>query len=99
MMRRPIWLGAGVVIGVGATVGAEAKVKRAAESAVRKLTPEQMAASARHAARKLQSRVSSAIDAGREARAQREDELWRELDGDGREPAHAPLRRPLNSAR
>jgi len=32
---------------VGATVWAEAKVKRAAESAVRKLTPEQMAASAR----------------------------------------------------
>jgi hypothetical protein len=74
-MRRPVWLAAGVALGVGGTLWAERRVR----TAVARLTPEQVAAGARDSVRQLGGRVRSAVEAGREARSAREEELWEEL--------------------
>lgn len=76
-MRRPVWLAAGVVIGVGGTLWAEQRVRRAVD----RLTPQSMAGEARRSARQLGERVQSAVAAGREARERREDELWASMGG------------------
>jgi len=65
---------------VGGTLWAEQRVRRAARLAAGRLAPEQVAAGARESVRQMGDRVRSAVDAGREARASREAELWEELD-------------------
>ncbi|MGO9455480.1 MAG: hypothetical protein ACLP62_00330, partial [Acidimicrobiales bacterium] len=76
MMRRPVWLAAGMALGVGGTLWAEQRVRRAARRAAGRLAPEQVVAGARQSVRQVGDRVRSAVDAGREARATREAELW-----------------------
>jgi hypothetical protein len=78
-MRRTWWLGAGVAMGVGGTLWAEQRVRRGIEEVVDRLTPQHLAGSAVASARSLGVRVRVAVDTGREARAQREDELWQDL--------------------
>jgi hypothetical protein len=79
-MKRPVWLVAGVALGVGGTLWAEQRVRRAARKAVERFTPEHVAAGARQSVREAGDRLRSAVDAGREARAEREAELWDELE-------------------
>jgi hypothetical protein len=78
-MRRTWWLTAGVAIGVGGTLWAEQRIRRGIEEVVELLTPEHLAGSAVASVRQLAVRVRVAVDTGREARAQREDELWQDL--------------------
>jgi hypothetical protein len=80
MMRRPIWLAAGVALGVGGTLWAEQRVRRAARQAAARFAPTHVAAGARQSVLQMGDRVRSAVDAGREARAAREAELWDELE-------------------
>jgi hypothetical protein len=94
-MRRPVWLAAGVALGVGGTLWAEQRVRRGVRQAVAKLSPDQMAAGARDSVRLLGDRVRGAVDAGRAEAARREDELWDELEG---RRAPTPLR-PTTAAR
>ena len=68
-MRRPVWLAAGMALGVGGTLWAEQRVRRAARRAAGRLAPEQVAADARQSVRQVGDRVRAAVDAGREARA------------------------------
>jgi hypothetical protein len=78
-MRRTWWLGAGVAMGVGGTLWAEQRVRRGIEEVVDRLTPQHLAGSAAASVRSFGARVRVAVDTGREARAQREDELWQDL--------------------
>lgn len=102
-MRRPMWLAAGVALGVGGTLWAEQRVRRGVRQAVAKLSPDQVAAGARDSVRQLGDRVRVAVDAGREERARREDELWEELEGwqspsPGRAPASGRAGVPRRTA-
>ncbi len=74
-MRRPLWLAAGAALGVGGTLWAERRLRRAAE----RLTPPSLAAEAGRSVRRLGDRVQAAVAAGREERERREAELWAEL--------------------
>jgi hypothetical protein len=81
-MRRPVWLAAGVAIGVGGTLWAEQRVRRQVRRLSERLRPSGLVEGAR-------GRVRAAIDAGRTERRRREEELWHELDG-GPRPHAAP---------
>jgi hypothetical protein len=84
-MRRPVWLAAGMALGVGGTLWAEQRVRRGLRRATERLTPEHVAAEARASARQLGGRVRDAVDAARQAHDTREAELWEDLDA-GRLP-------------
>ncbi len=80
-MKRPIWMAAGVVLGVGGTLWAERRVRKGVQQVVAKVSPEHMAAGARDSARHLGERMRAAVAVGREERARREEELWEEIEG------------------
>jgi hypothetical protein len=80
-MRRPVWLAAGVAVGVGGTLWAEQRVRKGVRQAAARLSPDQVTAGARTSVRRLGDRVRVAVDTGREERARREEELWAELGG------------------
>ncbi|MGH9091789.1 MAG: hypothetical protein ACRDZR_10505 [Acidimicrobiales bacterium] len=90
MIRRPLWLGVGVVVGVGGTLWAERRVRRAVE----RLVPESVAEEAGRSVRRLGDRVQAAVAAGREARDRREEELWSELDRRLPDASQIPARSP-----
>ena len=93
-MRRPVWLAAGMALGVGGTLWAEQRVRRAARRAAGRLAPEQVVADARQSVRQVGDRVRSAVDAGREARAVREAELWDEFGARAGPPPEVGGTRP-----
>jgi len=80
-MKRPMWMGAGVLLGVGGTLWAERRVRKGVQHVVAKVSPDSVAAGARDSARQLGERMRAAVDAGREERARREEELWEEIEG------------------
>ncbi len=96
MIRRPLWVATGVVIGVGGTLWAEQRVRRGLQQAADRLTPQHVAAGARDTVRGLGTRVRGALEAGRDERDRTEAELWEGLEG-GRPPA--PPRGPGGPAR
>ena len=79
-MRRTWWLAAGVAAGVSGTLWVENRVRRGIEEMTERLTPEHLAGNAVASVRQMGVRVRTAVETGREARAQREDELWQGLD-------------------
>jgi hypothetical protein len=79
-MGRPAWLAAGVVLGVGGTLWAEKRVRRAVRQVADHLTPSHMVGDAAASARAVGARVREAVASAREERARREAELRRELD-------------------
>jgi hypothetical protein len=98
-MRRPTWLAAGVVLGVGGTLWAEQRLRRRVRQAVQRLSPEQVAGGAVDSVRQLGDRVRVAVETGRQERERRETELRDDL-ADRWAPRHArpPARRPVTSA-
>ncbi len=87
-MRRPLWLGAGVALGVGGTLWAERRVRRTVRRATDRLTPQYATTRARARAAELGDRVRGALAEGRSARDRREAELWGDLDPPGGQRAH-----------
>ena len=81
MMRRPVWLAAGVALGVGGTLWAEQRVRRTLRRAAQRLTPEHAAFQAKERAARTGQRLRAAVEEGRSTRARREAELWVELGG------------------
>jgi hypothetical protein len=92
VIGRPLWLAAGVAVGVGGTLWAERRVRRAVD----RLTPESVAAGAGRSVRRLGDRVQAAVAAGREARDRREEELWADLGGRPPEPPPVPAGRAVD---
>jgi hypothetical protein len=89
MMRRPTWLAAGVAIGIGGTLWAEQRVRRRVRQLSDRLRPQGLVDQARDRGDAARARVRAAIVAGRVERERREEELWRDLDGEAR-PHTAP---------
>lgn len=95
MVKRPMWLAAGLVIGAGGTLWAERRVRAGARRLMDRLSPEHVTAGSWGTARKLGGRVREAVDAGRAERGRREEELWQELGARLGPPAdRSPLRPP-----
>ncbi len=82
MIRRPLWLGAGVALGVGGTLWAEQRVKRQVRRLSAALTPEAAASELRRSARSAANRLRAAVDDARVERLRREAELWTDIEGD-----------------
>jgi hypothetical protein len=85
-MRRTFWLATGAALGVGGTLWAEQRVRRSVQQAADRLAPQQLAAGARTTVRQASERLRLAIEAAREERARREDELWGDLHAEGLAP-------------
>ncbi len=79
MMRRPMWLGAGVVLGVGGTLWAEQRLRRRLRRAVALLSPGVAGSEAAHAAREMGGRLRDALDVAKAERRRHESELWRRM--------------------
>ncbi len=91
-MRRPVWMAAGVALGVGGTLWAERRVRRAVRQVGDRLAPSNAAAGARALAGGAGHRLREAVEVGRDERARRERELWLQLDDDAA-PVQSPSRR------
>jgi hypothetical protein len=78
-MKRPLWLGAGIALGVGGTLWAEQRVRRQLRRAVAVLSPGGAADAASRSARQAGDRVRVAVGAARLERSRREAELWASL--------------------
>jgi hypothetical protein len=98
LMRRPMWLGAGIVVGVGGTVWAEQRVRRRVRRTLAWLSPAVARSEAADAARELKGRVRDALDVARAEQRRSEAELWRRMGEPppGRHP-HARSSRVLPS--
>lgn len=88
MIRRPIWLGTGVVIGVGGTLWAQQRLRRAVENAKANLSPDHVARSAARSAQRLPGRLRAANAAAASERRRSEWEL-RQRFASGGEPVRA----------
>jgi hypothetical protein len=93
-MRRPIWLGAGIALGVGGTLWAEQRVRRRVRRAVEALSPAVAGNEALRAAREMGDRVRDAVDVARAERRRHEAELWRRMGEVPPERAHVRRARP-----
>lgn len=76
MIRRPLWLGAGVVIGVGGTLWVEQRVRRRVRSAIDLLSPAVAGNETLQAARDLGDRVRGAWHSARAEQRRHEATLW-----------------------
>lgn len=79
MIRRPMWLGAGIVLGVGGTLWAERRVRRQVRRATELLSPSVAGSEAVQAARAMGGRLRDAVHVARTERRRREAELWRRI--------------------
>lgn len=79
MMRRPLWLGTGIALGVGGALWAEQRVRRRVRRAVELLSPAVAGNEALQAARQVGGRLRDAVDAARAERHRHEAELWRRM--------------------
>jgi hypothetical protein len=79
MMRRSFWFATGVAIGAGGTLWAEQRLRRRVRQATSRLSPDRVVLETIEGARRLGDRVSGAVAAGRQARAERELALREEL--------------------
>jgi hypothetical protein len=81
-MRRAWWLATGAALGAGGTLWVERQVRARLEAARQRLAPSGLAAGARDSVQHAAGRVRTAVEAGRQARTQREEELWAGLRAD-----------------
>lgn len=85
-MKRPVWLAAGVVVGAGGALWAEARVRREIRRMAERVGPEHVVSQAVGSARRAAERVRDAVEVGKGERARREGELWSELRSPSRPP-------------
>ncbi len=90
MVKRVMWMGTGFACGVGVTLWADYKVRRA----VGRLTPGSVGQQAVDRARGAGGSLRAALTDGRAAMRDREGELRRQLLDSARPPADAPPGEP-----
>lgn len=78
-MRRPMWLAAGLAVGVGGTLWAEQRLRRRVRRAVALLSPTVAGNEAVKAAREMGEKVRDAVGVARAERHRHEMELWRRM--------------------
>lgn len=79
MIRRPVWLGAGFVLGVGGTLWAERQVRKRVRRVTSVLSASGAGDELARSARALGERLRDAVEAGRRERRRSEHELWARL--------------------
>ncbi len=88
MPKRTFWLTTGMVVGAGASLWTERRVRRAIDDAAARLQPDALALEAsrraRGAARSAGDRVRSAVAEAKEEMRRHEGELWTDLERDGK---------------
>jgi hypothetical protein len=108
--KRTFWLTTGVVVGAGASLWTERRVRRAIDDAAARLQPDALALEAsrraRGAARATGDRIRSAVSEAKEEMRRHEGELWGDLERNGKvaaadrpaatgPPAPAPAPEPV----
>jgi hypothetical protein len=88
-MRRTWWLATGAALGAGGTLWVEHQVRQRLQAARERLSPQGLAAGARESVQGAADRLRAAVEAGRQERVRREDELWA-----GLRPEDAQVVRP-----
>ncbi|MHB8218902.1 MAG: hypothetical protein ACYDHU_01055 [Acidimicrobiales bacterium] len=83
-MKRPVWLAAGVVLGAGGALWAEARVRRELRRMTDRIGPHHVVNQTVSSARRVGERVRDAVEVGRVERDRRESELWSDLGAEGR---------------
>lgn len=83
MIRRPLWLAAGVALGAGGTVWTRRRLERLSRRLQRGTVAADLVSLADRSAQGAVGRIRDAVDAGRDAARRREDRLWHELGGNG----------------
>lgn len=78
-MKRPAWLLAGVVVGAGGALWAEARVRREIRRVAGRLEPQHVVSQTVASARRMSGRVRDAVEAGKAEREQSEAALWNDL--------------------
>lgn len=76
MVRRALWLSAGMAVGAASSFSVMRRVRRQ----MARYAPERLGADLAQAARRLRDDVRAAASEGRVAMAEREAQLWAELD-------------------
>ncbi|HVC14570.1 MAG TPA: hypothetical protein VND62_06895 [Acidimicrobiales bacterium] len=79
MIRRPMWFGTGVALGVAGTLWVEQRVRRRVRRAVERLSPAFAGSEAVRAVRGTGARVKDAVEVARTERHRHESELWRRI--------------------
>jgi len=75
VIRRPLWLATGVVVGVGGTLWTQQRVRKVIDQAQARLSPEHVVRGAARSAQGIPARVRAANAAGAAERRRREREL------------------------
>jgi hypothetical protein len=101
MLKRPLWLATGVAVGVGGTLWAEQRIRRATKDLSARLAPDHAVRSAARATVGLSDRLRAAGDAVQQERLRHERELRGRWSGLGVTPITraAPTRTGGNGAR
>lgn len=85
MIRRALWLSAGMAMGAASSVSVMRRLRRKVD----RLRPSRVGAEVTDIVGSLRSQIRAAATEGREAMREREAQLWAELD------PKRPLRPPL----
>ncbi|HLI73497.1 MAG TPA: hypothetical protein VKU86_06420 [Acidimicrobiales bacterium] len=80
MIRRPLWLAAGVALGAGGTLWTRRRLEGLSRRIESGTVGADLASLADRSAHAAAHRVRAAVDAGRKAARRREDDLRRELE-------------------
>jgi len=75
VIRRPLWLATGVVVGVGGTLWTQQRVRKVIDQAQARLSPEHVVRGAARSAQGIPARVRAANAAAAQERRRREREL------------------------
>jgi hypothetical protein len=86
MIRRPLWLAAGVALGAGGTLWTRRRLERLSRRLERGTVAADVVSLVDRSAHGAMGRMRDAVDAGRTAARRREDHLWHELGDNGRVP-------------
>jgi hypothetical protein len=101
VIRRPLWLATGVVVGVGGTLWTQQRVRKVIDQAQARLSPEHMVRGAARSAQGIPARVRAANAAAAEERRRRERELRERFAhprGEAAAPDLAVIGRPRTAA-
>lgn len=79
VVKRAMWLGAGVALGAGSSLWVERRVRRAVQEAARQLAPNELVAGVGRTARAMGDRIFDAVAEGREAMRAAEEDLRDDL--------------------
>ncbi|HXQ90869.1 MAG TPA: hypothetical protein VN768_04860 [Acidimicrobiales bacterium] len=79
MIRRPLWLAAGAVLGAGGTLWTRRRLERLSRRVRPTAVAGEVVSMVDRTRRNAADKVRDALDTGRSDAQRRQDELWRDL--------------------